>query len=174
MLTALIGDITTLSVDAIVNAANETLHAGGGVCGAIHRAAGPELERECLTLGSCPTGQACVTKAYHLPCKWVVHAVGPRWQGGHKNEAVLLAAAYRASLACARKVRARTIAFPAISTGIFGYPLDQATAIAIATVRDDLKQSGEFDMVTFCCFDSATFELYDQHLGRTPSPKRVV
>lgn len=129
------GDITRQATDAIVNAANESLLAGGGVCGAIHRAAGPELEAECRTLGGCPTGEARITRGYRLPAKYVIHAVGPVWQGGSRNEDELLARCYRNSLALARDRGLKSIAFPAISTGIFGFPAERAARIALDEVR---------------------------------------
>src|SRR5262245_9747250 len=123
----LLGDITHLHVDAIVNAANEQLARGGGVCGAIHRAAGPELALACRDLGGCPTGEARITPGFDLPAPWIIHAVGPVWQGGNRQEDALLAGAYRNSLALAERQQLRSIAFPAISTGIFGFPLERAT-----------------------------------------------
>jgi O-acetyl-ADP-ribose deacetylase (regulator of RNase III) len=133
------GDITRQEVDAIVNAANQQLLAGGGVCGAIHRAAGPELEAACRPLAPCPTGEARITRGYRLPARHVIHVVGPVWHGGDKGEPALLAACYRNALALAAENRLSSIAFPGISTGIFGYPLEQATRIAIETVADALK-----------------------------------
>jgi len=157
-LSAEIVDITTLRVDAIVNAANERLAPGGGVCGSIHRAAGPELARACADQSPCPTGDARITPGFNLSSKFVIHAVGPVWQGGADGEPALLASAYRAALTLAAKHRLRSIAFPAISTGIFGYPLQQATDIAVATVRS-YTASG-FEQVIFACFSPEVLEAY--------------
>ncbi len=159
------GDITRLSVDAIVNAANSSLLGGGGVDGAIHRAAGPELVAECRTLHGCKTGDAKLTKGYRLPARYVIHTVGPVWQGGGKGEAELLASCYRRSLEIAHDHDCRTITFPAISTGIYGYPKDQATEIAVRTVRDFLRQNAVPGVVIFCCFDEPTAELYQQTIA---------
>jgi O-acetyl-ADP-ribose deacetylase (regulator of RNase III) len=147
---AIVADITTLAVDAIVNAANSSLLGGGGVDGAIHRAAGPELVAECRLLHGCNTGEAKITKGYRLPAKYVIHTVGPVWEGGDEGEAALLAACYRNSLALAEKHGLQSIAFPAISTGIYGYPKDAATRIAVDIVRAHAAQSVR--EVTFCCF----------------------
>lgn len=154
-------DITTLALDAIVNAANEALAPGGGVCGAIHAAAGPELARACAALGGCPTGEARITPGFRLPARHVIHAVGPVWHGGGRGEAELLAGCYRASLALLRQASGTSIAFPAISTGIFGYPRAEATRIAVATLR---AEAGGLD-VTFACFDDAMLALYQKELG---------
>ena len=151
-------DITTLRVDAIVNAANERLAPGGGVCGSIHRAAGPELARACADQGPCPTGDARITPGFNLSSKFVIHAVGPVWQGGAAGEPALLASAYRAALTLAAKHRLRSIAFPAISTGIFGYPLQQATDIAVATVRSHTGSG--IEQVIFACFSPEALEAY--------------
>lgn len=154
------GDITRLAVDAIVNAANSSLLGGGGVDGAIHRAAGPELVAECRMLHGCETGNAKLTKGYRLPARYIIHTVGPVWQGGGKGEAELLTACYRRSLEIALARNCRTIAFPAISTGIYRYPKDEATDIAVGTVSGFLQQNTVPDTVTFCCFDELTAELY--------------
>jgi O-acetyl-ADP-ribose deacetylase (regulator of RNase III) len=145
-------DITTLAVDAIVNAANTTLLGGGGVDGAIHRAAGPQLLAECRTLGGCPTGEARITRGYRLNARHVIHTVGPVWRGGTAGEADLLANAYANSLALARTHGLVSIAFPAISTGVYGYPADQAAQIAVGTVVDSLRGDPHFTRVVFCCF----------------------
>ena len=153
-------DITTLQVDAIVNAANSALAPGGGVCGAIHRAAGPELARACAKLAPCPTGDARITPAFGLPSRFVIHAVGPVWQGGEAGEPALLASAYRRSLELAADASLESIAFPAISTGIFGYPLDQATRIAVGTVRGVLKDHKGIRQVIFACFSEDVLGAY--------------
>jgi O-acetyl-ADP-ribose deacetylase (regulator of RNase III) len=157
---AVLADITTLDVDAIVNAANEGLLPGGGVCGAIHRAAGPELARACVKVAPCPTGDARITPGFSLRSKYVIHSVGPVWRGGRRGEAEQLASAYRASLALARDYSLASIAFPAISTGIYGYPLRQATDIAVTTVRNELVNPGHLTRVLFACFDERVLETY--------------
>ena len=154
------GDITTLDVDAIVNAANEQLTPGGGVSGAIHRAAGPELARECATVGGCPTGEARITGGYRLPAKHVIHTVGPVWHGGEQGEDGLLAACYRNSLDLARDHGLASVAFPAISTGVFGYPLERATEIAVETVRTWLAENRGHARVVFAVFGEAAERAY--------------
>jgi len=153
-------DITTLAVDAIVNAANSSLLGGGGVDGAIHRAAGAELLAECRQLGGCRTGEAKITQGYRLPARWVVHTVGPVWRGGQHGEAELLAAAYANSLRLAAEQGAQSIAFPCISTGIYGYPAKEAATIALNTVRDTLPQCPSIETVIFCCFSEEDAEIY--------------
>ena len=154
-------DITRLEVDAIVNAANNTLLGGGGVDGAIHRAAGRELLEECKTLGGCPTGEARLTKAYRLPALYVIHTVGPVWKGGEANEAQLLEACYRNSLNIAQELSLNSIAFPAISCGVYGYPIDSAVQIAVRSCT----QYGDGMDIIFACFDDAMLKYYAEALG---------
>lgn len=159
------GDITKLQVGAIVNAANRGLAPGGGVCRAIHRAAGPELARECAAIGHCPTGEARLTGGYALPAEHVIHAVGPVWHGGGEGEAEQLAGCYRMSLDLAKQAGLASIAFPAISTGIFGYPIDQATRVAVDTVAAWLAENDGLERVIFCVFGEEVEHAYRQALG---------
>lgn len=159
-ITVIQGDITRQQVDAIVNAANQSLLGGGGVDGAIHRAAGPQLLAECSMLGGCPTGKAKITRGYNLPAKYVIHAVGPRWRGGNHDEDAFLAGAYRASLELATQHGCASVAFPAISTGIYGFPLERATRIAIREVRDYLNEHEMPASVVFVCFSPEVERVY--------------
>lgn len=154
MLRAVQANITTLAVDAIVNAANSSLLGGGGVDGAIHRAAGLDLVAECRLLGGCKPGQAKTTSGYRLPARWVIHTVGPVWRGGDQGEPALLAACYRRSIEEAQRVGARSVAFPAISTGIYGYPMELAAPLAVATVREAVATGNAIDEVLFCAFSA--------------------
>ena len=164
------GDITKCRTDAIVNAANTSLLGGGGVDGAIHRAAGPELLAECRTLGGCPTGEAKATKAYRLPCRYVIHTPGPIWHGGNADEDRLLAACYRNALAQTTALGCQTVAFPSISTGVYHFPVNPAARIAMHTIRDYLQSHSEISCVTMVCFDAATLTAYQQALAETEQP----
>ena len=163
---AMKGDITTLEVDAIVNAANSALAGGGGVDGAIHAAAGPELHEACACLGGCDTGDAKATPGFRLPARWVIHTVGPVWRGGTEGEADALASCYRRSLEVADELGARTVAFPAISTGIYGYPAEEAAAVAVATLESAPTDVG---VVTLVAFDDQTLALYRRLLAPAPN-----
>lgn len=165
MISVEVGDITSLNVDAIVNAANSSLLGGGGVDGAIHRAAGPGLLAECRTIEGCPTGAARITQGYDLPAAYVIHTVGPIWQGGGRDEALLLKSCYLESLklCCGRDIK--RVAFPAISCGIYGYPKQQAVGIAVEIVSEQYERFG-LDEVVFCCFDESMAELYREQIDR--------
>jgi len=164
------GDITRLAVDAIVNAANHTLLGGGGVDGAIHSAAGPGLLAECRTLGGCETGQAKITGGHALPARHVIHAVGPIWRGGTHDEDALLASCYRSSLALLCAHGLTSIAFPAISTGIYSFPMERATRIAVATVREVLAREPGIEKVIFCCFSDRNRQIYERIAGMPDAP----
>ena len=159
-LSAELADITTLDVDAIVNAANSSLAPGGGVCGAIHRAAGPQLALACAKVAPCSTGDARITPGFQLPARFVIHAVGPVWHGGHSGEADQLASAYNRSLELAREHGLTSMAFPAISTGIFGYPLRAATHVAVTTVRAFVREHDAITRVVFACFNDEALDAY--------------
>ncbi len=156
------GDITRQQVDAIVNAANTSLRGGGGVDGAIHRAAGPELLEECIKIGGCPTGEARVTKGYRLPAKYVIHTVGPIWRGGASGEDQLLANCYRNSLKAAAELGVKSIAFPSISTGAYGFPMERATEIALKEVSEFLEKDEGIEKVVFVCFGKEAFRIYKE------------
>ena len=163
-----LGDITVQKVDAIVNAANNSLLGGGGVDGAIHRAAGPELLEECRTLGGCQTGDAKITAGYRLPAKYVIHTVGPVWKGGGHSEEKLLANAYRNCLRVAKESGIRSIAFPSISTGVYGFPVDKASRIAIKEITAHLEQNTIPEKVFFVCFDERTYQTYSSAVLKFP------
>jgi len=161
-------DITTLAVDTIVNAANSSLLGGGGVDGAIHRAAGPELLAECRLLGGCKTGQAKLTKAYRLPARYIIHTVGPVWNGGGHNEPELLASCYRSCFALARDHNLHTLAFPAISCGIYRFPVDQAVEIALRETTAELSRNDSIEKVIFACFDDVVYSCYQRTMQDIP------
>jgi len=164
VLRALQANIVTFSVDAIVNAANSSLLGGGGVDDAIHRAAGPQLLEECRNLGGCQVGEAKLTKGYKLPARFVIHTVGPVWRGGENGEPELLASCYRNSMAIAFKNRMKSIAFPSISTGVYGYPITLAAGVAVKTIRNAIGQPSNIEEVLFCCFSQKDLEVYESLL----------
>ncbi|MDY6901192.1 MAG: O-acetyl-ADP-ribose deacetylase [Cyanobacteriota bacterium] len=163
----ILNDITKLQVDAIVNAANTSLLGGGGVDGAIHRAAGKELVIECRSLGGCKTGDAKLTKGYNLPADFIIHTVGPVWRGGYNGEPELLANCYRKSIQIAVEKRFESLAFPCISTGIYGYPKDKAAEIAVKTCLEELEKNGSQLKIIFCCFDQENYEIYQRILSKS-------
>ncbi len=165
-LTVIQGDITSISADAVVNAANTTLLGGGGVDGAIHRAAGPELLAECRTLGGCETGKAKITRAYRLPARYVIHTPGPVWRGGGAGEEALLESCYRSCLGLAEEYGCKSVAFPSISTGVYRFPLPRAAEIAVRTILDFLRQAKTVESVTMVCFDPDTKSAYDHAVLR--------
>ena len=158
------GDITRLPVDAIVNAANSSLRGGGGVDGAIHRAGGPAILAECRRIGGCPTGQAVVTSGGYLPARYVIHAVGPIWQGGERGEPDLLRSAYANSLQRAEELGLASIAFPSISTGVYSYPIELACPVAVGAVIDHVRQGTVLQRIVFCLFSASDFAIYDEYL----------
>ena len=160
------GDITKQEVDAIVNAANTSLLGGGGVDGAIHRAAGPELLEETRKIGGCPTGEARASKGYHLPAKWVIHTVGPVWSGGKRNEEALLTSCYRNCFKLARELGVKSIAFPSISTGAYRFPLERATEIALAETKNFIEKTGGLDKIVFVCFGKQVLDVYNNAYER--------
>ena len=167
-LEVIVSDITTLDVDAIVNAANESLLGGGGVDGAIHRAAGPGLLEECRAIGGCATGEVRVTKGHRLPARHVIHAVGPVWHGGERNEDALLAACYREALAAAEALQLASVAFPSISTGVYGFPAPRAAGIAVATADEALRELERIERVVFCCFSEEAARYHREAIDLLP------